>query len=97
MGLIPAPELLDRQVEIYRLFRKADAESVAEALRMHGEILPWIVMMTRAGVEGMLLFGKALMARRLGLPAPVMLAPAVNPNEFGMAEVERMHAALGQL
>lgn len=97
VGLIPAPELLDRQVEIYALFRKGDAGSLERAAERHGAMLPWIVMMTRAGVEAMLLYGKTLMAKRLGLGEPVMRTPVVTPNQFGMAEVDKMHDLLGPL
>jgi 2-keto-3-deoxy-L-arabinonate dehydratase len=97
VGLIPAPELLDRQVRIYELYRDETPLALAEATRLHGEILPWIVMMTRGGVEPMLYYGKHLMARRIGLPAPKMRAPTITANALGLAEIDRLHAMLGPL
>jgi 4-hydroxy-tetrahydrodipicolinate synthase len=65
-GLIPAPELIDVQVRIYELYRKGDPASLIEANRLHKEVLPLIVFMSRS-VPDMLCYGKRLMARRMGL------------------------------
>lgn len=97
VGLIPAPELLDRQIRVYEQFRSIDPAQQAQAHRLHTEVLPWIVMMTRAGVENMLLYGKRLMARRLGLPEPRVRAPGVESNAYGLAEVDKYSALLGPL
>lgn len=97
VGLIPAPELLDRQVAIYDLWKSGGGDAQDRAREMHGRILPWIVMVSRAGVEPMLFYGKRLMAARLGLPTPTMRAPTIEANEFGLSEVEQMLELLGPL
>ena len=80
-GLIPAPELIDIQVRIYELYRKGTAADRAEAERLHREVLPLIVFMSRS-VPDMLCYGKRLMARRMGLNAVNDRPPAANPDPF---------------
>lgn len=62
-GLIPAPELVKEQVKLHEAFVAGDLE---EAERIHRDILPLIVFMSRA-VPDMLLYGKRVMAKRMGL------------------------------
>jgi 4-hydroxy-tetrahydrodipicolinate synthase len=88
-GLIPAPDCVAIQVEIFRAFREGTQASLARAQRLHEAVLPLIVFMTR-GVPGILCYGKRLMARRLGLSTIVDRAPALTPTDFGMAEMERL-------
>lgn len=80
-GLIPAPELIDIQVRIYELYRKGDPSSLIEANRLHREVLPVIVFMSRS-VPDMLCYGKRLMARRMGLTAVHDRMPAALPDPF---------------
>ena len=80
-GLIPAPELIDVQVRIYDLYRRGDATGLAEAERLHREVLPLIVFMSRS-VPDMLCYGKRLMARRMGLTEIHDRLPAARPDPF---------------
>lgn len=88
-GLIPAPDCVAIQVAIYEAFRQGTAQSLAYAERLHKEVLPLIVFMTR-GVPGILCYGKRLMARRLGLGEPRDRLPALEPTPFGLAEMNRL-------
>lgn len=97
VGVIPAPELIDRQVEVFDLFTSGSVIDRQEALKLHTEVLPWIVMMTRSGVETMIYFGKQLMAKRMGVSKPVFRTPCVPSNHFGMSELDRMYELLGKL
>lgn len=97
VGLIPAPELLDRQVAVHNLLTSDDVDDQETGCRHHAELLPWIVMMTRSGVEGMLAYGKRLMAARLGISETIFRNPSIRPTSLGMAEVARMHERLGTL
>ncbi len=90
-GLIPAPDCLAIQVALYEAFRAGTPEALAHAERLHRDILPLIVFMTR-GVPGILCYGKRLMARRLGISAVFDRAPALTPTAFGMAEMEKLLA-----
>ncbi|WP_216074304.1 hypothetical protein, partial [Acinetobacter baumannii] len=47
-GLIPAPDCLPVQVRIYELFREGTPTALAEAERLHKELLPLIVFMIRS-------------------------------------------------
>lgn len=80
-GLIPAPELVDAQVRIYELYRSGQAADRAEAERLHRDILPLIVFMSRS-VPDMLCYGKRLMARRMGLAKVHDRPPAASPDPF---------------
>ncbi|MBN9064067.1 MAG: hypothetical protein BGP06_06585 [Rhizobiales bacterium 65-9] len=88
-GLIPAPDCLAIQVKLYELWRKGDAASQAEAERLHREVLPLIVFMTR-GIPSLLTYGKRLFAERIGAPVGLERAPALAPTAFGLAEVRRL-------
>ncbi|NKC30583.1 dihydrodipicolinate synthase family protein [Falsiroseomonas selenitidurans] len=92
-GLIPAPELIDAQVAVFRLWQAGETER-AEAL--HRAVLPVIVFMSRS-LPLLLAYGKRLMALRMGLEAvhPRLPEPAV--TAFGMAEIARFAALLGPL
>jgi 4-hydroxy-tetrahydrodipicolinate synthase len=88
-GLIPAPDCLPVQTRIYELFRQGTPEALAEADRLHKELLPLIVFMIRS-IPALLCYGKRFMARRLGLKEVFDRAPAMQPTAFGLAEMERL-------
>lgn len=87
-GLIPAPDFLAPQVAIYELWRKGTETAIAEAERLHREILPAIVFMSRS-LPALLCYGKRLFASQLGIGEPVDRLPALRPTRFGLAEIER--------
>lgn len=88
-GLIPAPDCLPVQVKIYELFRDGSPEALAEAERLHKEVLPLIVYMIRS-IPALLCYGKRLMAERLGLNELIDRAPAINPTDFGLLEMKKL-------
>lgn len=90
-GLIPAPDCLALQVAMYEALTLGDAESVALAERIHKEILPLVVFMTRS-ISGILCYGKRIMAKRLGFSTVVDRSPGIAPTAFGLAEMERVFA-----
>ncbi len=92
-GLIPAPDCLAPQVRIYELFRESTPESLAEAERLHRELLPLIVFMIRS-FPALLCYGKRFMARRIGVEQVFDRAPAIRPTPFGLAEMDRLFEAL---
>lgn len=95
-GLIPAPDCLAIQVKLYELWRRGDAQSQAEAERLHREVLPLIVFMTR-GIPTLLTYGKRLFAERIGVPVGFERAPAAQPTPFGLSEVKRFVADLARV
>jgi 4-hydroxy-tetrahydrodipicolinate synthase len=94
-GLIPAPDCLPVQVRIFELFMQGTPEALAEAERLHREVLPLIVFMTR-GIPTLLAYGKRFMARRLGLPEPHQREPSASVTPFGLAELDGLFRALEQ-
>lgn len=98
VGMIPAADLFDPQVKIFDLMAKGDAASVAEAERLHRELLPLIVFMMTS-VENFVCYGKRLLAERLGLgiEAGRGRSPAQQPTEFGIEVMRYWAKHLGPL
>jgi 2-keto-3-deoxy-L-arabinonate dehydratase len=94
VGLIPALECFDVQVEIYERMVTGRPEDEAEAERLYREILPLLVFLMQS-IENFLCYGKRVTARRLGLPAVHDRPPAQPPTAFGLACAERYAAHLG--
>jgi 2-keto-3-deoxy-L-arabinonate dehydratase len=88
VGLIPAPDFLKPQVAIFELWKRGTPSAQEEAERIHREILPAIVFMSRS-VPGLLCYGKRLFALQAEFGEPVDRAPALQPTEFGLSEVVR--------
>jgi 2-keto-3-deoxy-L-arabinonate dehydratase len=91
-GLIPAPELVDRQVQIYQFWRDGLTEE-AEAIQK--EILPMIVFNMQT-IPHLLCYGKRLLAARLGLTV-FDRAPFQAPSEFGLKRIAAFAKDLGPL
>jgi 2-keto-3-deoxy-L-arabinonate dehydratase len=94
VGLIPAPECFDVQVQIFELMRTGRPVDEAEAERLYRGILPLIVFLMQS-VENFLCYGKRVAARRLGLGEVHDRPPAQPPTAFGLASAERYAAGLG--
>jgi 2-keto-3-deoxy-L-arabinonate dehydratase len=92
VGMILAPEVIDRSVAIYELFA-AGRDQEADAV--YREILPGIVFIMQS-LETLVCYGKRLFARRAGMTI-FDRAPALQPNAFGLAIVERLATELGPL
>ncbi len=90
-GLIPAPDCLALQAAMFDALTSGEAERIEVAERVHKEILPLIVFMTRS-LAGILTYGKRLMAERLGLLEVHDRAPSASPTAFGLAEMRRVQA-----
>ncbi len=96
VGLIPAPDIFDPQVRIYELLTSGTEGDVAEAERLHRELLPLIVFMM-SSVENFVAYGKHLMAQRLGLDNGLARAPSVPVTEFGLEIMAHWAEQLGPL
>lgn len=90
-GLIPAPDCLAAQVAVFAGLSSEDAETRRLAGRLHRELLPLVVFMTRS-IPGLLCYGKRVMAKRLGFATVHDRPGALAPTAFGLAEMERLHA-----
>jgi 4-hydroxy-tetrahydrodipicolinate synthase len=95
-GLIPSTDTVDVQARIFELMRSGRSEEVADAERLHRDILPILVFLMTT-VENLVAYGKHLAALRLGLSAPHARQPAASPTEFGLACVQRFARQLGPL
>ncbi|SFN33983.1 dihydrodipicolinate synthase family protein [Variovorax sp. OV329] len=91
-GMILAPDCIDYAVRAYEAFRSGD-EDTAE--REYQAMLPAVVFVMQ-GIENLLCYGKRLFAERAGLQVHDR-APAMRPNDAGLAMVRRFAQALGPL
>ena len=96
VGMIPAADIFDPQVKIYELMRQGTPEAIAEAERLHRELLPLLAFMM-SSVENFIAYGKHLMAQRLGLKSGKARQPSVPVTEFGLQIVSHWAAHLGPL
>ncbi|MBT5186700.1 MAG: dihydrodipicolinate synthase family protein [Kordiimonadaceae bacterium] len=94
VGMIPAADVFDPQIRIYELMQKGDPKSVAEAERLHKELLPLLVFMM-SSVENFVAYGKDLMAQRLGLDNGNARQPSVPVTDFGREVVSHWTRELG--
>ncbi len=93
IGMIPAPECFDVQVEIYRRMRTGNSGDEAEAERLYRDILPLIVFMM-SSLDTFICYGKRITARRLGIGDVQDRAPCQRPTEFGLRMAERLARSL---
>ncbi|HWA14217.1 MAG TPA: dihydrodipicolinate synthase family protein [Burkholderiales bacterium] len=92
-GLIPATDTFDRQARIFDLFAQGRE---AEAEQLYRQTLPAIVFVMQS-LDTLHCYGKRIAARRLGLGEVHDRAPALVPEEFGLACARRYADALGAL
>ncbi|PRY22260.1 4-hydroxy-tetrahydrodipicolinate synthase [Aliiruegeria haliotis] len=95
VGLIPAPDYIAGDMQIWRLWEQGGAANLPLIDRIHAEMLPAIVFMSRS-VPAMLCYGKRLFARQAGIEEVHDRAPFVTPTEFGLEELVRFEAMLAR-
>lgn len=93
VGLIPAPDALDFQIQLHELLINGQME---EAEALHAKLLPLILFMTQS-VPNLLCYGKRLFAERMGIQHIHARAPEIQPTAFGLSEVRRMSRDWGML
>jgi len=91
-GMILAPDSIDLAVRAYDAFRAGD-EAAAEI--QYGKMLPAAVFVMQ-GIENLICYGKRLFGARAGIPIHDR-APAMRPNDVGLAMAARFAARLGRL
>lgn len=97
-GFVPGAESTDRLVSIYEALTSGDARRVAQGEHEYKELAP-LLNFLMLGIDNFLVYGKALMARRLGL-APAngaVRSPTSGPSEFGLAVLNRWSKGIAPL
>lgn len=92
-GMIPAPELIDVHVAIWRAAQAGDWD---EADRLYVQALPLIVFCMQS-IPHLVTYGKRAAARRLGLEDVYDRMPGDLPTPFGLATLDRLIADLPPL
>jgi 2-keto-3-deoxy-L-arabinonate dehydratase len=92
-GMIPAPELVDVHVAIWKAAQAGDWE---EADRLYARVLPLIVFVMQS-IPHFLAYGKRAAARRLSLGEVHDRMPGELPTPFGLAILDRLTAELPPL
>lgn len=96
VGVIPGAECVDVLVRIFDTLRKGTAEGEAEAERLYHDVAPLLVFLEES-IDTLLVYGKLLLARRLGLDNGAVRPPSTPPTSFGVAIVDRHADRLGTL
>lgn len=91
-GMILAPDCVDHAVRAYEAFGNGDE---ASAERHYETMLPAAVFVMQ-GIENLICYGKRLFGARAGLVIHDR-APALRPNDIGLAAVQRFARSLGPL
>ena len=93
VGFIPGAETGDVSSRIYRLYSSGSDAERAEATRLYQGVLPlWLMIME--SIDTLLVYGKPLMARRLGLAEPLARQPQGQASAFGRARIDALAAFL---
>ncbi len=88
-GMVVAPDVIDRAVQIYESFRNGDLAAADEGYR---RILPAITFVMQS-IETFICYGKRVFAARAGFDVHDR-APALRPTPFGLDRVkEHSHPA----
>lgn len=95
-GVVPGAESIDVLARIHALMRRGDASGEQEAERLYGEILPLLVFLMQS-IDSFLVYGKALLCRRLELANAAPRPPSAPATGFGLAVVERFARRLPPL
>ena len=93
VGFIPGAETGDVSSRIFSLYRSGDAERRREAEALYREVLPlWHMIME--SIDTLLIYGKPLMANRMGLDDAFVREPHGQTSELGRARMEALSAFL---
>ena len=85
-GIIPAVDCFDALVDVHVAFARGDERAAYTA---YARVLPVIVFVMQS-LDTLLIYGKTLAARRLGLPPPIQRNKALQATPFGLACLERL-------
>jgi 4-hydroxy-tetrahydrodipicolinate synthase len=96
VGIVPGAELTDRLVEIFEALAARDGRSAASAEDQYRKLVPLICFLM-SGIDNFLVYGKLLMARRMGLDdsRAGVRSPTSGATAFGLATLARWSAGLG--
>ena len=92
-GVIPSPDAVEVEVQIYNLFRDGEFDKAEQAYK---EILPLLGFLM-ISLEHLTCYGKRLTARRIGLDQVYDRSPATAPTVFGLEVLQHWSRNLGML
>jgi 4-hydroxy-tetrahydrodipicolinate synthase len=96
VGFIPGGECYDVLVRVYNQMTGSDQEAIAEAERLHAEVLPLQVFIMHS-LDSLIVYGKQVLCQRLGLNESEPRIPCTPPTKFGLETARRYANALGRL
>ena len=92
-GVIPSPDAVDVEVQIYNLFRDGEFDKAEQTYK---EILPLLGFLM-ISLEHLTCYGKRLTARRIGIDQVYDRSPATAPTAFGLEVMQHWSRNLGML
>lgn len=94
VGIIPGAEVADLLARIFDLFDAGSPESIQEAESRYQDILPLLIVLMET-MDTFLVYGKHVIAQRLGIKETDTRIPFTPPTDFGLAMMRRYAAAAG--
>ncbi len=92
-GFIPGAETGDVSSQIFSLYRSGEPDRRVEAEARYRQVLPlWHMIME--SIDTLLVYGKPLMASRIGVAAPSVREPQSEPSAFGLQRIAALAAFL---
>jgi 2-keto-3-deoxy-L-arabinonate dehydratase len=97
VGFVPGAESTDRLVRIYEALTSGQASRVAEGEQVYKELAP-LLSFLMLGIDNFLVYGKTLMARRLGFEPSkgAVRSPTAGTTAFGLTVLDRWSRNVGR-
>lgn len=92
-GVIPSPDVIDRHVRVYELYRAGESEAAERAFK---EIVP-LLLFLMTSIEHLVCYGKRLTAQRVGIEQVHDRLPAERVHPFGLSTLAHWSRDLGSL
>ena len=96
VGIIPGGEAFDVLVKAFDHMAKGKPKDVAEAERLYAKVLPLLIMLMES-MDTFLVYGKPVLAHRLGITETAPRLPSTPATKFGLAAAKRYAEMLGKL
>ena len=96
VGIIPGGEAYDVLVKAFDRMAKGKPKDVAEAERLYAKVLPLLILLMES-MDTFLVYGKPVLAHRLGIGETAPRLPSTPPTKFGLAAAKRYAEMLGKL
>jgi 2-keto-3-deoxy-L-arabinonate dehydratase len=96
VGIIPGGEAFDILVRAFDQMALGSEEGIAKAEKLYAKVLPLLVLLMES-MDTFLVYGKPVLAHRLGITETLPRLPSTPATKFGLAVAKRYAQMLGKL